>query len=81
MELGERVARAVLVVVDGVATSMSMTRGIHQTSVAYRIPRTSLEVLRSMGRESLLMVMEGIRDPGAIGLLQEKACKFIIHPD
>ena len=81
MALGERVARVVLAVVGGVVTSTSMMRDIHRTSVAYRTPRTYLEVSKWMERGILLMVMEDIRDLEAIGLLQEMACRFKFYPD
>ena len=80
MALAEQVARAVLVVVVAVVTFMSTMRGIHQTLVEYRILMISLVVLRSMGRENLLMDMEGIRILGAIELSQEMACMFMSLP-
>lgn len=79
MAPGERVVRVVLVVADEVAIFTYMTKGIHPTSAAYRIPKISLEVSKSMGRENLLMDMEGIRDPGATELLRETACKLNVH--
>ena len=78
MALGERVVRVVLVVVGEAATSMSTMRGIHQILVAYRILRTSLEVLRLMGKENLLMDMAGIKHRGVIGLLQGMVCEYKI---
>ena len=81
MVLGERVARVVLAVAGGVVTSTSTMRDTRRTLVAYRTPRTSLEVSKWMEREISLMDMGDIRDLGAIGLLREMACGFKFYPD
>ena len=80
MALGERVARVELAVADGVVTSTSTMRDTHRTSVAYRTPRTYLEVLKWMERETSLMDMGDIRDLGAIELLRGMACGFKFYP-
>ena len=80
MALGERVARVVLVVAGEVVTSTSTMRDTHRTSVAYRTPRTYLEVSKWMERGISLMVMGDIRHLGAIELLQEMACGFKFYP-
>ena len=79
--LGERVARVVLAVADEVVTSMSTMRDTRRTLVAYRTPRTSLEVSKWMERGISLMDMGDTRDLGATGLLREMACGFKFYPD
>ena len=81
MAQGERVARVELAVADGAVTSMSTMRDTHQTSVAYRTPRTYLEVSKWMERGSSLMDMGDIRDLGVIELLRGMACGFKFYPD